>query len=130
MSPEENKATLLQLLKELDKGNLAINDEGCSPNFHFQSPNFPRWPRGLEGARALAAAGRTMFTELKATMEDIFGGRRQGSSAMDESRHVYRTIQDGLSKSWRAPRDGYHRYLPFCRWKNRRGLGSPGVLNN
>lgn len=62
----------MKLLKELDKGNLAIIDEVCAPNFHFQSPNFPGWPRGLEGARALAAAGRTMFTDLKATMEDIF----------------------------------------------------------
>jgi len=45
MSPEENKAILLKLIKELEKGNVAIIDEVCSPAFHFQLPNFPGWPR-------------------------------------------------------------------------------------
>jgi len=51
MTAEKNKAILLRFLKELDKGNVAIVGEVCSPNFHFQSPDFPGWPRGLQGAR-------------------------------------------------------------------------------
>jgi len=54
MSAEENKAIFIRFMKELGKGNLDIVDEVCSPDFAFHSPNFPDWPRGLEGARRLA----------------------------------------------------------------------------
>jgi hypothetical protein len=72
MSAEANKTIFLRFIKELAKGNLAIVDEVCAPNFAFHSPNFPGWPRGLEGARELAAAGPSMFSDSQTTIDDIF----------------------------------------------------------
>ena len=72
MSAEENKRIFLRFIKELGKGNLGIVDEVCAPNFAFHSPNFPGWPRGMEGARKLAAAGPSMFSEAQTTIDDIF----------------------------------------------------------
>ena len=72
MSAEENKRIFLRFIEELGKGNLGIVDEVCSPDFAFHSPNFPDWPRGLEGARQLAVAGRSMFSDTRTTLEDIF----------------------------------------------------------
>ena len=72
MTPDQNKAIFIRFVKELGKGNLAIIDEVCSPDFAFHSPNFPNWPRGLEGARTLAGAGRTMFTDSETKLDDIF----------------------------------------------------------
>lgn len=72
MSAEENKATFVRFVGELSKGNLAIIDEVCTPNFAFHSPNWPDWPRGIEAARTLASLGRTLFSDAETTMEDIF----------------------------------------------------------
>src|SRR5215471_19325186 len=72
MSPEENKAILLRFISELRNGNLSIIDEVCSPNFAFHSPNFPDWPRGLEGAKQLILTGPSMFSESQSTWDDIF----------------------------------------------------------
>src|SRR5579872_2530387 len=72
MSAEENKATFMRFAGELGRGNLAIVDEVCSPNFAFHSPNWPDWPRGLEGARALAKLSSTLFSDIDGKMEDIF----------------------------------------------------------
>ena len=71
MASEQNKAIFLRFLEELHKGNLAIIDEVCSPNFAFHSPNWPNWPRGLEGARKLATHARTMFRDGQGTLDDI-----------------------------------------------------------
>ncbi|HXN86429.1 MAG TPA: nuclear transport factor 2 family protein, partial [Candidatus Binataceae bacterium] len=71
MSPEENKAIFLRFIKELGKGNLGIVDEICSPDFTFRSPNFPDWPRGLDGARQLAVVGRSLFSHLQNKIDDI-----------------------------------------------------------
>ena len=65
MTPEQNKAIFMRFVKELGKGNLDIVDEVCSPDFAFHSPNFPNWPRGLEGARTLAGAGRLMVADSR-----------------------------------------------------------------
>ncbi|MGA8641764.1 ester cyclase [Candidatus Binatus sp.] len=72
MTPEENKAIFVRFMKELGKGNLAIVDEVCSPDFAFHSPNFPNWPRGLEGARMLAGAGGRLFADSESRLDDIF----------------------------------------------------------
>ena len=72
MSAEENKAIFLRFIDELVKGNLAVIDEVCSPNFAFHSPNWPDWPRGLEGARALVTLGRKLFADTQGSIEDIF----------------------------------------------------------
>jgi predicted ester cyclase len=72
MSAEDNKAIFLRFLAELRKGNWGIIDEVCSPNFAFYSPQYPNWPRGLEGARQLIALSRTVFSDVQSTVEDIF----------------------------------------------------------
>ena len=53
MSAEENKATLLRAIDELNKGNLDFIDQVFSPNFVFYSPTAPdvrthllNWPPG------------------------------------------------------------------------------------
>ena len=72
MSAEENKSIFLRFINELGKGNLDIIEEVCSPDFSFRSPNFPGWPRGLEGARQLVVAGRSMFSDTETKIEDVF----------------------------------------------------------
>jgi hypothetical protein len=42
MSPEQNKAIFVRFMKELGKGNLAIIDEVCAPDFAFHSPMLNR----------------------------------------------------------------------------------------
>lgn len=70
MTAEENKVIFLRFVDELRKGNLAIVDEVCSPKFAFHSPNYPDWPRGIEGARELIRFG--LFSDAQTTVEDIF----------------------------------------------------------
>ena len=72
MTAEENKAIFIRFMKELGKGNLAIIDEVCSSDFTFHSPNFPNWPRGLEGARSIAVLGRSLVTDSETKLDDIF----------------------------------------------------------
>jgi predicted ester cyclase len=71
MTTEQNKAIFLRFIRELQKGNLDIIDEVCSPDFAFHSPNWPGWPRRLEGARKLATHARTLFRDAQGTLDDI-----------------------------------------------------------
>ena len=73
MTPEENKAILLQFLKELGKGNVAIVDQVCAENFVFHSPTHPGWPRGLEGAKQLprAIVEHPDYVDGRSKMDDI-----------------------------------------------------------
>jgi predicted SnoaL-like aldol condensation-catalyzing enzyme len=68
---EQNKAIFLRFVDELRKGNLAIIDEVCSPDFRFHSPNWPNWSRGIEGARELATYGRQLYRDARTTIDDI-----------------------------------------------------------
>jgi len=72
MSAEDNKAIFLRFLEELRRGNLGSVDEVCSPNFAFYSPQYPNWPRGVEGARKLITLSRSLFPDAQSTIEDIF----------------------------------------------------------
>ena len=72
MSAEENKATLLRAIDELNKGNLDFIDDVFSPNFALYSPTSPNWPRGLEGARKMITQLRMILPDVHATVEDIF----------------------------------------------------------
>ena len=72
MTAEENKAIFKRFMQELGKGNLAIIDEVCSPDFTFHSPNFPNWPRGLQGARAIVALGDSLVSDSVTTVDDFF----------------------------------------------------------
>ena len=69
MSAEKNKAIFIRFIEELGRGNLAIVDEVCSPNFRFYSPNSPNFPGGLEGARLLVSRGASSNAVGK--IEDI-----------------------------------------------------------
>ena len=71
MTTEQNKAIFLRFIGELGKGNLEIIDEVCSPDFAFHSPNWPDWPRGLEGARKLATHAKTIYRDGQGTLDDI-----------------------------------------------------------
>src|SRR5215472_7699790 len=71
MTAEQNKVIFLRFLDELRKGNFDIIAEVCSPNFTFHSPNWPNWPRGLEGARKLAAYGEMLYRDAYGTLDDI-----------------------------------------------------------
>src|SRR6266446_510621 len=71
-STEDNKAILLRLFSELRKGNNSALDQVCSPDFAFHSPNFPNWPRGLEGARAIATLGPSLISDSQSTIDDVF----------------------------------------------------------
>jgi len=69
MSAKDNKAIFLRFIEELGRGNAAIVDEVCSPNFRFYSPNSPNFPGGLEGARVLVLRGRD--SSIVGKIEDI-----------------------------------------------------------
>lgn len=71
MGAEQNKAIFLRFIEELRKGNLAVIDEVCSPDFAFHSPNWPNWPRGIEGARKLATYASQLYRDAHATIDDI-----------------------------------------------------------
>ena len=72
MSAEENKATLLRVVNELNKGKFDFIDDVFSPDFAFYSPTSPNWPRGLEGARKMITQLRSILPDVHATVEDIF----------------------------------------------------------
>jgi predicted ester cyclase len=71
MTTQPNKAIFLRFIDELRRGNLAIIDEVCSPDFVFHSPNWPDWPRGIEGARKLATYGSQLYRDVHTTIDDI-----------------------------------------------------------
>ena len=71
MTTQPNKAIFLRFIDELRGGNLAIIDEVCSPDFVFHSPNWPDWPRGIEGARKLATYGSQLYRDVHTTIDDI-----------------------------------------------------------
>lgn len=94
MSAQDNKAIFLRFVEELRRGNLAIVDEICSPDFRFYSPNSPNFPKGLEGARMLVNRGRDSGAE--ATIEDIIA---------DDDRVAVRWTFTGIYRG--EPRPGY-----------------------
>ena len=71
MTAEQNKAIFLRFIDELRRGNLTIIDEVCSPDFTFHSPNWPNWPRGIEGARKLATYSSQLYRDARTTINDI-----------------------------------------------------------
>lgn len=72
MSTEENKATFLHAVDELNSGNLDFIDEVFSPHFTLYTPLYPDWPRGLAGARKMVTQLCSVLSDMQATVEDIF----------------------------------------------------------
>jgi ketosteroid isomerase-like protein len=68
----QNLAIFGRFLRELGKGNYDVIGEVCSPDFAFHSPNFPGWPRGLEGATKIAQAGSKLIQDAEQTIDDLF----------------------------------------------------------
>jgi len=122
MAAEQNKAIFLRFVDELRKGNLSIIDEVCSPDFAFHSPNWPKWQRGIEGARKLATFGSQLYRDARATIDDIIaendklairwtitgtwiGEQRRGSPRIGEKVIVgamswYRFVDGKIIEDW------------------------------
>lgn len=102
MSAEENKATLLRVVNELNNGNSDFIDDVFSPNFAFYSPTSPNWPRGLEGARKMITQLRSILPDVHAAVEDIFA---EGDKVA--VRWTFRGTYQGEAKPG-APNPGEH----------------------
>lgn len=73
MSAEHNKATVRGWYLEIfGQGNLALANELCAPDYLNHDPSAPPsgWPRGPEGARAIATTYRTAFPDVQFTIAD------------------------------------------------------------
>lgn len=68
---EENKVLMRRFYEELfNKGNLAILDELCTPNFVDHNA-FPAQVPGLEGVKQSFTAMRAAFPDMRVTVEDM-----------------------------------------------------------
>jgi hypothetical protein len=124
---EQNKAIILRFVDELRKGNLAIIDEVCSPDFVFHSPNWPNWPRGIEGAPKLATYGSQLYRDARATIDDII--------AENDRVAVRWTVTGTWIGDQRPGCPPYgtqvarlNELVPLRRRGNRGGLGHRGIL--
>ena len=70
MSPEENKAIVRRWFAETDKGNYAIVDELCAPDYVDHSPPLPEMPEGSTGVRRANELLRAAFPDTVHTIED------------------------------------------------------------
>jgi steroid delta-isomerase-like uncharacterized protein len=70
MSPEENKAIVRRWFAETDKGNHAIVDELCAPDYVDHSPPLPGMPEGSAGVRRANELLRAAFPDTVHTIED------------------------------------------------------------
>jgi steroid delta-isomerase-like uncharacterized protein len=72
MSIEENKALMRRFYEEINKGNLAIIlDELMAANVVEHSPFVPEQAPGRQGILELFTMIRTVFPDLRITVEDI-----------------------------------------------------------
>ena len=68
---EENKALQRRFYEELfNRGNLAILDELCAPNF-IDHNAFPGQAPGIEGLKQSFAAMRAAFPDMRVTVEQM-----------------------------------------------------------
>jgi steroid delta-isomerase-like uncharacterized protein len=70
MSPEENKAIVRRWFAETDKGNPAIVDELCAPDYVDHSPPLPGMPAGSAGVHRANELLRAAFPDTVHTIED------------------------------------------------------------
>ena len=70
MSAEENKALVRRWFAETDKGNLAIIDELCAPDYLDHNPPVPGLPRGREGVRQANRLARAAFPDAVHVIEE------------------------------------------------------------
>ena len=70
MSLEDNKAIVRRWFAETDKGNDAIIDELCAPDYIDHSPPVPDVPLGSTGVHCASAVLRAAFPDTQHTIED------------------------------------------------------------
>ena len=70
MSPEENKAIVRRWFAETDKGNLAIVEELCAPDYVDHNPPLPGMPAGNQGVRQANVALREAFPDTVHVIQD------------------------------------------------------------
>ena len=70
MSPEENKAIVRRWFAETDRGNLAVVDELCAPDYIDHSPPLPDMPHGNAGVRRANEILWTAFPDTVHIIDD------------------------------------------------------------
>jgi steroid delta-isomerase-like uncharacterized protein len=70
MSPEENKAIVRRWFAETDRGNYAIVDELCAPDYVDHNPPLPGMPEGSVGVHRANELLRAAFPDTVHTIED------------------------------------------------------------
>ena len=70
MSPEENKAVVRRWFEETDKGNDAVVDELCAPDYVDHNPPLPGMPEGSAGVRRANALLRAAFPDTVHFIDD------------------------------------------------------------
>jgi predicted ester cyclase len=70
VSTEANKAIVRRWFAETDKGNDAIVDELCAPDYVDHSPPLPGMPSGNAGVRQANAVLRDAFPDTVHILED------------------------------------------------------------
>src|SRR5438094_3215952 len=70
MSTEENKALVRRWFEETDKGNLAIIDELCTPDYVDHSPPLPGMGEGSEAVRKANETLASAFPDTVHIIED------------------------------------------------------------
>ena len=70
MSSEENKAIVRRWFEETDKGNDAIVDELCAPDYVDHNPPLPGMPAGRAGVHRANSLLRAAFPDTVHFIED------------------------------------------------------------
>ena len=70
MSAEENLALVRRWFAETDRGNLAIIDELCAPDYVDHNPPIPGLPPGREGVRQSNRLARAAFPDAVHEIEE------------------------------------------------------------
>ena len=70
MSPEENKALVRRWFAETDRGNLAIVEELCAPDYVDHNPPLPGMPAGNRGVRQANVALQQAFPDTVHLIQD------------------------------------------------------------
>src|SRR4051812_36053803 len=72
MTVEENKALVRRWFEENDKGNEAIVDELCAPDYLDHTPQLPADAgEGTAGLKATLSALRAAFTNVEHIIDDL-----------------------------------------------------------
>jgi steroid delta-isomerase-like uncharacterized protein len=70
MTPEENKAIVRRWFAETDRGNLAIVEELCAPDYVDHNPPLPGMPAGNQGVRRANVALQQAFPDTVHLIQD------------------------------------------------------------